>query len=104
MLIEPWFAPDQWHPGRVGVLQVNKGDSKIVRMSHSSQKGTISIIEFQYLIGTPKGIERDTEILELGLFTKKEYLEAFRSAGLQVTHDPIGVYGRGLYIGVKPVE
>jgi hypothetical protein len=104
VLVEPWFTPKQWHPGREYVIQVNKPDLKIVRMSHSSQKGNISIIEFQYLIGTPKGIERDTEILELGLFTKKEYLDSFRSAGLKVTHDPIGLYGRGLYIGVKPLE
>lgn len=104
VLVEPWFTPNQWHPGRTYVTQVNKPDAKIVRMSHSSQKGNISIIEFQYLVGTPKEIERDSEILEMGLFTKKEYLEAFRSAGLQVTHDPIGVYGRGLYVGVKPLE
>ena len=104
VLVEPWFTPNQWHPGRTYVTQVNKPDAKIVRMSYSSKKGNISIIEFQYLIGTPKGIERDSEILEMGLFTKKEYLDAFRSAGLQVTHDPIGVYGRGLYIGVKPVK
>ena len=104
VLVEPWFTPNQWHPGRVFTTQVNIPDLKIVRMSLSSQKGTISIIEFQYLIGTPKGIVSDVEILELGLFTKKEYLDSFRSAGLKVTHDPIGVYGRGLYIGVKPVE
>lgn len=104
VLVEPWFTPKQWHPGRSYVTQVNRPDTKIVRMSFSSQKGNISIIEFQYLVGTPKGIERDFEILEMGLFTKKEYLDAFRSAGLQVTHDPIGVYGRGLYIGVKPVK
>jgi ubiquinone/menaquinone biosynthesis C-methylase UbiE len=104
LLVEPWFTPKQWHPGRVYVTQVNKPDAKIVRMSHSSQKGSVSIIEFQYLIGTPKGIVRDVEILELGLFTKKEYLDSFRSAGLKAAHDPIGVYGRGLYIGVKPLD
>jgi SAM-dependent methyltransferase len=101
LLVEPWFTPNQWHPGRVYTTQVSKPDSKIVRMSHSSQRGNISIIEFQYLIGTPKGIERDTEILELGLFTKKEYLDAFRSTGLKVVHDPNGLDGRGLYIGMK---
>ena len=73
-------------------------------MSLSSQKGNISIIEFQYLIGTPKGIERDTEFLELGLFTKKEYLDAFRSTGLKVVHDSYGLDGRGLYIGIKPLD
>jgi ubiquinone/menaquinone biosynthesis C-methylase UbiE len=101
LLVEPWFRPDQWHPGYVHTIQVNKPDSQIVRMSLSLQKGNISILEFQYLIGTPKGIERDTEILELGLFTKKEYLDAFRSAGLKVSHDPEGLDGRGLYIGMK---
>lgn len=104
LLIEPWFTPNQWHPGRVYINQVNKPDAKIVCMSHSSQRGSISIIEFEYLIGTSKGIERDVEFLELGLFTKKEYLDSFRSAKLKVTHDPYGVDGRGLYIGQKPLD
>jgi ubiquinone/menaquinone biosynthesis C-methylase UbiE len=102
LLVEPWFTPNQWHPGRVFTTQVNKSDSNIVRMSLSSQRGNISILQFEYLIGTPKGIERDTEFLKLGLFTKKEYLDAFRSAELKVVHDPEGVDGRGLYIGIKP--
>jgi ubiquinone/menaquinone biosynthesis C-methylase UbiE len=102
LLVEPWFTPNRWHAGRVFTVQVDKPNLKIVRMSRSSRRGNISIVEFQYLIGTPKGIEREAEILELGLFTKKEYLDAFRSAGLTVIHDPMGVDGRGLYIGEKP--
>lgn len=102
LLVEPWFTPDQWHPGRVYTTQVDKSDLKIVRMSFSSQKGSLSFVEFQYLIGTPKGIEHDVEVLELGLFTKKEYLDALRSAGLKVIHDSKGLDGRGLYIGIKP--
>ena len=104
LLVEPWFTPNQWHPGRVYVTEVERPDVKIVRMSLSSQRGRISIIEFQYLIGTPKGIECDTEVLELGLFTRKEYLDAFRSAGLKAVHDPDGLDGRGLYIGLKPLD
>jgi hypothetical protein len=84
------------------VTQVSKPDLKIVRMSLSKQRGKLSLIEFQYLIGTPKGIEHSVEIHELGLFTHREYLDAFKSAGLNVTHDPEGLDGRGLYIGVKP--
>ena len=104
LLVEPWFAPSQWHPGRVYTTQVNKPDSKIVRMSLSSQRGNISIIEFQYLIGTSKGIDHGAEFLELGLFTRKEYLDTFRSPGLKVIHDSIGLDGRGLYIGIKPLD
>ena len=100
LLIEPWFAPKQWHPGRASVIQVNKPDLKLVRMSFSAQKRTFSTIEFQYLIGTPKGIEHTVEIHELGLFTHKEYLGAFKAAKLNVVHDPEGLDGRGLYIGI----
>ena len=101
LLIEPWFTPKQWHPGRAFMTQVNKPDLKIVRMSHSGQRGKISLIEFQYLIGTSKGIEHHTEIHELSLFTHKEYMEAFKATGLSVTHDTKGLDGRGLYIGTK---
>jgi ubiquinone/menaquinone biosynthesis C-methylase UbiE len=104
LLIESWFTPDQWNQGRVFILQVEKPDTKIVRMSHSSQRGTLSFIEFQYLIGTSKGIVHEKEVLELGLFTEKEYLDAFRLAGLKVFHDSKGVDGRGLYIGVKSLD
>jgi len=102
LLVEPWFTPEQWNPGRAFALQVNKPDLKIVRMSYSGQRGKISFIEFQYLIGTPKGIEHSAEIHELGLFTHKEYLDAFKAAGLRVIHDSKGLDGRGLYIGIKP--
>lgn len=104
LLVEPWFTPEQWHPGRVFATQVDKPDLRIVRMSHSGQKGKLSWIEFQYLVGTPKGIEHSLERHELGLFTHEEYLEAFRLAGLRVTHNKKGLDGRGLYIGQKAIE
>jgi len=101
LLVEPWFTPTQWHPGRTFVTQVNKPDLKIVRMSLSRQRGKLSLIEFQYLVGTAKGIEHSVEIHELGLFTHKEYMDAFKAAGLDVAHDPEGLDGRGLYIGTN---
>jgi ubiquinone/menaquinone biosynthesis C-methylase UbiE len=104
LVVEPWFTPRQWKPGRASMTQVNQRDFKIVRVSHSGQKGKISFIEFQYLIGTSKGIEHHTEIHELGLFTHREYMDAFDAAGLKVTHDSQGLDGRGLYIGQKSIK
>jgi ubiquinone/menaquinone biosynthesis C-methylase UbiE len=104
LLIEPWFTPKQWHPGRAFMTQINKPDLKIVRMSHSGQSGKISFIEFQYLIGTAKGIEHLTEIHELGLFTHKEYMDTIKATGLNVKHDSEGLDGRGLYIGTKSIK
>ena len=104
LLIEPWFTPNQWNAGHVFALQVNKPNLKIVRMSHAGQKGKTSLLEFQYLIGTPKGIEHSLEIHEMGLFTHKEYMDAFRASSLDVIHDPKGLDGRGLYIGRKPIR
>ena len=101
ILIEPWFSPKQWHVGRVFTTQVNIPDLKIVRMSRSTLRGKISVIEFQYLIGTPQGIEHSVEHHELGLFTHTEYVRALRSVGLKVIHDAEGLDGRGLYIGIK---
>jgi ubiquinone/menaquinone biosynthesis C-methylase UbiE len=101
LLVEPWFTPKQWQVGYVSVTQVNRPDLHIVRMNRSGQRGKISLTEFQYLVGTPKGIEHLAEIHELGLFTHKEYMDAFKAANLRVIHDPEGLDGRGLYIGTK---
>src|SRR5215211_6847850 len=35
LLVEPWFTPEQWYPGRASMTQVDKPDLKIVRMSYS---------------------------------------------------------------------
>jgi hypothetical protein len=86
------------------MTQVDNPDVKIVRMSYSGRRGNVSSIEFQYLIGTSKGIDHNVEIHELGLFTHEEYLAAFKAAGLGVTHDPEGLDNRGLYIGLKPLK
>jgi SAM-dependent methyltransferase len=104
LIVEPWFTPEQWHPGRVFALRVDKPDMKIIRMSHSGQRGKISLLEFEYLVGTSKGIKHMSEHHEFGLFTHEEYLDAFQSTGLKVIYDKKGLAGRGLYIGRKAVK
>jgi ubiquinone/menaquinone biosynthesis C-methylase UbiE len=104
LLVEPWFSQEQWNVGRVSINQVEKPDMKLVRMALARKRGKVSLLEFQYLIGTPRGIKHLTEHLELGLFDHEEYMESFTRAGLKVTHDAEGIFGRGLYIGTRPGE
>ena len=101
LLVEPWFTSEQWHVGHISTIEVKKPDIRIFRMSHSGKKGKISLLGFQYLIGTAKGIQHITEHHEFGLFSVEEYMNAFKKSGLNVTHDIEGVDGRGLYIGTK---
>ena len=103
LIIEPWFSPGQWPGGKVFTLKVEKPDIKIIRMSHGGKRGKVSILEFQYLIGTRNGIDHQVEIHELGLFTHEEYMGAFQAAGLKVTYNKKGLDGRGLYIGKKAI-
>jgi len=70
-------------------------------MNISKTRGRLSVMDMHHLVATPKRVEHFVERLELGLFTKDEYLEAFRQARLEVTHDEEGLMGRGLYLGVK---
>jgi SAM-dependent methyltransferase len=101
MIVEPWFAPDAFFPGRFSV-DIAEGDGVTVcRMSHSEVDGAISRIRFEYLIGTPSGIEHASEIHELGLFTNEQLLRCFADAGLKAQFDPVGIFGRGLYIAQR---
>jgi ubiquinone/menaquinone biosynthesis C-methylase UbiE len=102
LLLEPWFTPEQWKPGRLSALHVDKPDLKITRMNTSEVEGRLSFFVFHYLVGTPQGFHYFTERHELGLFTHEEYLDAIRQSGLAVQYDPEGLDGRGLYIGLKP--
>ncbi len=103
VIVEPWIIPSKWKGGGVHANFVNKPNLKIARISIGRLRGRTSINWMHHLIGTPKRVEYFVEELEMGLFTHREYLSAFQSAGLKTSYDHKGLIGRGLYIGTKPV-
>jgi SAM-dependent methyltransferase len=102
LVVEPWLTPDVWQDGHVGGIFVDRPELKIARMNIARRRGDVSLVDFHYLVATPKGVEHLIEPHELGLFTVDQHLDAFRNAGLAVEHDPEGPMGRGLYVGVAP--
>jgi SAM-dependent methyltransferase len=98
VLVEPWFTPDQIDPGRVMVTTVEAEGLSVCRMSHVAVEGRVSRLRFEYVVGRREGIERASELHELGLFTPDEMLECFRAAGLGAHLHPGGPSGRGYYL------
>src|ERR1700724_208827 len=75
------------------------GADKVYRMSVSVKEGQRSVLLYNYLRGTPDGIEHYSERIELGLFTRDEMTWAFEFSGMEVRYDSQGLMGRGLYVG-----
>jgi len=103
LLVEPWLSPQAYTSGIVHALYVDQPQLKIARInvSETAAEGRVSVLDFEYLAGTPEGVEYFTERHELGLFTQDEYCQAAVAAGLETTFDQHGITGRGLLIGVR---
>lgn len=99
LVIEPWFTPEEWRPDTAHGVFVDEPDLKIARVNTSKVSGRMSVLDMHYLIGTTEGTEHLVEHHELALFEREEMEEAFHLAGLGVRLDPLGLTGRGLYIG-----
>lgn len=97
LFVEPWLKPETYWVGRLTANFVDQPDLKIAWMYTSELEGRLSVFNINYLVGTPQGVSYFTEKHEMGLFTHEEYLKAFEQAGLSVSFDPEGLFGRGMY-------
>ncbi|UCD74730.1 MAG: class I SAM-dependent methyltransferase [Phycisphaerales bacterium] len=101
LLIEPWITSDNFTGGHSQVVAVDEPELKLARVTRSDREGDLSVLDMQYLIATPEGLEHIAERYEMGLFTEEEYLSAYKRAGLEVELDPKGLMDRGLLIGTR---
>jgi SAM-dependent methyltransferase len=104
LVVEPWFTPEQWRPGRSLILIGQVGFDKVYRLSTSIEQKRLSCLLYHYLRCTADGIEHHSARVELGLFTRDEMTWAFEFAGMSVQHDSVGLMGRGLYLGKHNFE
>ena len=99
LMVDPWFEPGELTDGWITTLVAQGEEATASRMSRTVIEATVSRLEFEYLIGTAKGIERRSEVHELGLFTRHQMEAAFAAAGLSVERKPKVLRTRGLYLG-----
>ena len=102
LLVEPWFSPDRFWTHTITANLSGDADLRIAWMYTSEREGGIGVLDMQFLVGTPDGVEHFTERHELGLFTHEAHLDAFESAGLRVEHIPDSCFKRGFYAGIAP--
>jgi ubiquinone/menaquinone biosynthesis C-methylase UbiE len=101
LMIEPWFSKETFWTDHVTSNHYDSKDLKITWMYTSKIEYGSSVLDIHYLIGTPHEVTHFTEKHVLGLFSDAEYREALEEAGLEVYYDKEGLFGRGMYIGVK---
>jgi SAM-dependent methyltransferase len=99
VIVEPWFTREVMEDGTVHMHTAQADGLSVCRMSHTAIHDNVSRLTFEYLIGRSSGLTRALEVHELGLFSRKDTENAFSNAGLTCEWDPIGIAGRGLYVG-----
>ena len=101
-IIEPWIRPEQWNDGRIDARFADEPDLKVARMSVSRRDGNVSILNYNFMVAARDGVRTFAEPHRLMLFTDDEYRTAFdRTKKFDVTYDPEGLVGRGLFIGTR---
>jgi ubiquinone/menaquinone biosynthesis C-methylase UbiE len=81
LLLEPWYSPQSWKPGRVHTTQQVDENSGItvVRMAYGHLDGSI---EFHNLVGNGDGISHFTESYRFWLHEVGDMFDALRTAGM----------------------
>jgi SAM-dependent methyltransferase len=101
---EPWLPPGRFTAGFVSLEAIDRDEIKIARMQRSTIEGGLSVLNFDYLVGTSEAVQHFTERHVLGLFSRDEMQAALEACGLTVYFDPEGLMGRALYVGIKAIE
>lgn len=103
LVIDGWIRPDAWvDPGIADVVSGTRDGRVVARVGRSERRGSKTVLEHHYLVGSESSVEHLVERHELTLFTDEEYRDAFRAAGLdvEVTEGPMA--GRDRYLGTRP--
>lgn len=101
LIIEPWYSKETFWTDTITANHFDEKDLKITWMYNSIREKDMSILNINYLVGTPQEVTYFTERHELGLFDDAQYRESMERCGLKVEFEKEGLFGRGMYTGIK---
>lgn len=101
VIVEPWFSRENFRTGTITANHYDEKDLKITWMYTSEIEHDMSILDIHYMVGSPEEVTYFNERHEIGLFDDSQYRKAFTDAGFEVSFDKEGLFGRGMYIGIK---
>nr|WP_320113820.1 methyltransferase domain-containing protein [uncultured Desulfuromonas sp.] len=104
-LITPWSTKEDFQECLV-VDAVDEPDRKISRMEQVRLKEPgIVEVTFHHLIGQGRDVTYHQQSVEIGLFSRQDYLSAMTDAGLTIVEEYTGSDVRGdAYIGKRMVD
>lgn len=104
LVIEPWIFAERYVVGHVGSDFTRAGHRTIFRMSHSGLTGDhdrVSVLTMRYLVGDENGIAQFTDVHTLSMFSRPDFLTAFRTAGCDNVEFLDPAFGRGLFVATR---
>lgn len=105
VLLTPWSTVEDFQE-LIVVDSADKPDLKIARMEHVRLKEPkIVEVTFHHLLGENNEVAYHKQSMEIGLFSRQEYLSSMTDAGLKVVEEYTGANVRGgAYIGKRIVS
>jgi ubiquinone/menaquinone biosynthesis C-methylase UbiE len=104
LLLEPFFQPGALEHGREFRNAGVHAGVAVERVGQVFVDGPVVRVTFDYHFDGPVGGEHRREVHTLGLFTVEEMRAAIEGAGFRADYDPVGLIGRGLWMGLPEGE
>ena len=104
LVIEPWFEPRAWTPGKVSVHTAEDGDLKVCRMVETAVEGEdYSLFVGHYLVGEAGRVRHFVETHRMRLLSRGQLTRLLEQAGFQPEYLETTPGGKGLYVARAPV-
>jgi SAM-dependent methyltransferase len=104
VIVEPWIKASDFIEAHIAMEASNSSSSMSVsRMGLITREGNITTLNLHYMVGTANGINHFVEAHQLAMYSDEDFIYAFVEAGLSIDIDPVGLTGRRLCVGSKPL-